>query len=351
MHIREATLDDNAELQQLQVHCPMGTQLIVSTVNMPDFFARAKAYESYRVFVATEEGEIIGSAACAIRRAIVDGNLSPVGYEFQYFTHPECRRKGIARQLHRHIEDYLIRQGAALSYLIIMEGNLPSMRVFEGEGFKLHRTLVMPGLAIYKEMKFPLRGAIRSAVSKDLPSLSELLNQTWKEYALYEPTSAESLAQFINRTPAYDFNNLIVLEDENEILACLGFWDWSQVMRITVIARNLKMRIMGLFLNIAGFLRAVPRIPRPPETLKQWCLTPIGFKDPDHIAVLLRYVNNQALVRGIKQIFFICERNHELLKSTKGFIRVTTLIHSYTKFYRENALIGNRPVFIDGIDL
>jgi len=351
VHIRKAIIDDNAELQQLQAQCPMGTQLVVSIVNTPDFFARAKAYESYEVFVATEEGKIIGSAACAIRQAIVDGKVSSIGYEFQYFTHPECRRKGVARQLHNHIEDYLISKDAVLSYLIIMEGNVPSMKFFEGQGFKLYRTLVMPGLAVHKEMKCPQRRTIRPAVPNDLSSISKLLNQMWKEYVFYEPASAETLARFINRTPAYDFDNLIILEDANEILACLGFWDWSHVMRITVIERNLKMQIMGFLLDVAGFLRPMPRVPRPLETLRQWCLTPIGFKDTDHLQVLLRYVNNQAVTRGIKQIFFVCERNHELLRSTKGFIRADTLIHSYAKVYQESATIGTRRIFIDGIDL
>lgn len=55
MVIREATADDNSELQQLQAKCPQGTTLIVSTVDTPDFFARVKAYESYKVYVACLE--------------------------------------------------------------------------------------------------------------------------------------------------------------------------------------------------------------------------------------------------------------------------------------------------------
>lgn len=49
MYIREATPDDNKELQELQAKCPQGKTLIVSTVNTPDFFARVKAYESYMI--------------------------------------------------------------------------------------------------------------------------------------------------------------------------------------------------------------------------------------------------------------------------------------------------------------
>ena len=83
MDIREATPDDNEELQKLQTRCPQGTTLIVSTVNMPDFFARAKAYEDYKVYVAFENNHIIGSAACAIRNAVVSGKVEKVGHEFQ----------------------------------------------------------------------------------------------------------------------------------------------------------------------------------------------------------------------------------------------------------------------------
>jgi hypothetical protein len=64
LYIRDAMLDDNEELQELQGQCPMGTTLIVSTVNTPDFFARVKAYESWKVLVACENSRIIGSAAC-----------------------------------------------------------------------------------------------------------------------------------------------------------------------------------------------------------------------------------------------------------------------------------------------
>jgi GNAT superfamily N-acetyltransferase len=351
MHVREATPDDNAELQELQAQCPMGTTLIVSTVNTPDFFARAKAYESCEVFVACEDNRIMGSAACAIREGVVNGNISRVGYEFQYFTSPDYRRKGVAKQLHQHIEDHLAQHGAMLSYCLIMEGNLPSMRLFESQGFKLHRTLVMPGLAVYKEMDVISRGKIRSTTSEDLVAVAELLNETWQGFELYKPTSADALAQFVTRTPAYSFDNLLVLEDQGEILACLGFWDWSQITRVTVKALSLKSRMIGLLLDIARYLRPVPRSLKPGDTLKQIMLTPIAFKDPRHLAVLLKYVNNQVLLRSIGQIFCVCERDHVLLSSMKGFIRIDTAMHLYIEPLQQNILMGDNPVFIDGIDL
>ena len=56
MLIREAIPNDNDELIKLQARCPQGTTVIVSAVNMPDFFARSNVYEDLKVYVALEEG-------------------------------------------------------------------------------------------------------------------------------------------------------------------------------------------------------------------------------------------------------------------------------------------------------
>jgi len=351
MYIREAVPEDNDELQELQARCPVGTTLIVSTVNTPDFFARAKAYESYKVFAACEGDRIIGSAACAMRDAVVNGKISRVGYEFQYFTSPDYRRKGVANELHQRIEDHLTQHGAMLSYLLIIEGNLPAMRLFEGRGFELHRTLVMPGLSVFKAKDIPSKGKVRPVTSEDLLTVARLLNETWQGFELYEPTSAEALAQFINRVPAFRSENLLVLEDQGEIAACLGFWDWSQITRVTVVTLSQKMRIIGLLLKVGSIFGLVPGFVKPGDTLKQTVLTPIGFKDPADLAVLLKYVNNRVLRGGVEQIFCICERDHVLLSSMKGFIRVDTAAHVYVKPLQQNIVLSDKSVFVDGIDL
>jgi hypothetical protein len=66
-----------------------------------------------------------------------------------------------------------------------MEGNLPSMKRIESLGFKLHRTLVMPGLAIYKEIKVDHKGVIRPIASEELIPVSDLVNDTWQGYDFF----------------------------------------------------------------------------------------------------------------------------------------------------------------------
>ena len=194
-------------------------------------------------------------------------------------------------------------------------------------------------------------GKVRPIAKDDLAAVANLINETWQGYELYEPMSADGLAQFITRTPAYDFDNLFVLEESGEILACLGFWDWSQVTRLTVRKLNRKMRMMGLLAGVVRFFRPMPGVPRVGETLKQMVLTPLAFKEPKHLAVLLRHMNNLARQKGIGYIYGICERDHPLLTAMKGFFRIDTALHLYVKPLQENLSLSDRPVFINGIDL
>jgi GNAT superfamily N-acetyltransferase len=349
MYIREAVPEDNRELQQLQEQCPQGTSLIVSNVNTPDFFARVKGYEDYKVYVACEEKRILGSGACAMRDAIVNGKKRPVGYEFQYFTSPDHRRRNIATQLRCQIEEHLTQRGAQLSYALIMEGNLPSMRLFENEGFKSHRTLLMTVLAVRKEMDLLSEGKVRPIQFQDFVKVAELLNRTWQGRELYEPVSADTLGEFIHRTPAFSQDSLLVLEDKGEILACLGGWDWREVMKVTVKALSRKLKMTGWVLTTT---RILPRFPKPGESMKQMMLTLIGFKEPEHLAVLLRHMNNQALRSGIEQIFCVCQQDDVLLKSMKKFIRVNTALHLYTKPLAPDIFLSDEaPVFVNGIDM
>lgn len=275
MYIREAVPEDNYELQHLQGKCPQGTSLIVSNVNTPDFFARVKAYESYKVYVACDGDRIMGSAACSMRNAVVNGKIIRIGYEFQYFTSPNYRRERVARKLHQQIEKHLKKCGVQLSYALIMEGNTPSMRLFENKGFKVHRKLRLPALIVRKEMDIDVKGNIRPFTSQDLPAIAELLNTTWHGRELYEPVSPETLAHAIARIPAFRPDNLLVLEDKDEIIACLGCWEWGNVMRVTVRALSLKLKMLGWVLSATGI---VPDFPKTGSTMKQMMLTLMGFK-------------------------------------------------------------------------
>lgn len=357
MHIRKATPDDNEPLQQVMARCPQGTSLVLTLLNSPDFFARAKAYETHEVFVAQDGDTLIGSAACALREVLVNDTLHQVGYEFQYFTAPAYRRQGVGARLHQHIEAHLVKQGAAWSSLCVVPGNIPSIRLFESQGFRLHRSLRVPIILVHREMPPPRQdkelqaGHIRAAGERDLDAVAGLMNATWAGYNLYAPASAASLRRFVERTPAYRLDQLLLLEEQGELVACAGIWDWSQIIQITVNALSPSLKLTGWALSLARLFLPMPRIPQPGDTLKQWGLTPLGYKTPAHLAVLLREINNRALRSGVEQIMTAAgEPGDALLQSVRPFVTTHTDIQLYLKPLLPQQSIDGRAVFMDMID-
>ncbi|MHA1911940.1 MAG: GNAT family N-acetyltransferase [Candidatus Kariarchaeaceae archaeon] len=350
MIIREAKQEDNLELQILQEKCPMGTSFQITTINTPDFFARVNAYKSHKTYIACLDDEIIGSGATTIKEVNINGKLMPVGYEFQYFSSPEHRRKGVAQKIHNQIQSYLVENEVALSYLIIMEENEASIRFFEKQGFNLHGTLLMPVIWVCKEIKISTSEKIRKITTNDYDAVVCLINETWKEYNLFEPITTENFAEFIERTPEYSQNNLYVKEDQGEISACIGYWDWSQITKITITSMNFKNKLMSKMINFMGHFMSLPRAPSEGSSLKQWCLAPIGFKNTEDMIPLFKQVNNLAYQAKIDQLFWICEKNHPLLNSTKGLMRNDIEAHLYVKPLRKIEL-DDSPIFFNGVDL
>jgi hypothetical protein len=119
-------------------------------------------------------------------------------------------------------------------------------------------------------------------------------------------------------------------------------------MRVTVKALSRRLQMIGWLLVTT---RVLPQFPKPGDTMKQMMLTLIGFREPEALAALVRYLNNQALRRGIEQIFCICDRGDVLLKSLRGFVRVDTALHLYIKSFQQDVSIPGGPVFVNGIDL
>ena len=122
-------------------------------------------------------------------------------------------------------------------------------------------------------------------------------------------------------------------------------------MRITVRALSLKVQVMSFLLDIVRIFRPIPRGPRIGDELKQIVLTPIGFRDLEHLTVLLRHINNQAFTKGIQQIDCVCEKSHPLMDNLKEFIRIDSGIHVYVKLFDDGIVLADRPIFIDGLDL
>jgi len=335
--IREATEANGEALPRLQARCPQGTDLVVSTVNTPDFFGRARVYERCRVYAAYVDGELVGSAACALRPGRVGGDIVPLAHLFQGFVDPSHRQNGIANALLRRAETSATAQGAALSYGLVMGGNRPSERLMESLGFVAHRELTMDVLTVAAPVAVERPERVRRAGVDDLPAIAALVESTWSESELSEPLSAEMLGARLKRVAGWGLKRLFVFEDGQEILGCVGWWDWRRVTRIVVETTGQDLG---------------PGAPvQPGQALQQAMLTPVGFREAGALSPLIRHVHNEVLAEGGKQLFCLSDRGHLLERALGALGPLRSTLRLFVHSLAGAPALKAGPVFVDGIDL
>ena len=354
MYIREAVKEDNDSLKSLQAQCTTGKDIMVTTVNEPDFFARSNAYEDCKVYVAFDDdnNDAIGSIACAMREVFINGKMNKVGYIFQMFTSPKLRRKGIGSKLYTCAEEHLLNKGVKLFYFVVMRDNLACMNLYHKMGYDLHSTYVMPCISVYKKMKVKSDDyIIRTMKAEDVKAVIGLLKNNWSNYDLYEQMTPEKFIEEVERIPEYTLDNIIVLEQDGKVKACLGFWDWSKITHLIVKNVNSKLQFFSKLLNVVQKICCAPNIPKVDQVLKQLCLTHIAYSKAEEFTILLKYLNNLAFDMGIEQICFTCENENILLKSIKDFFHINVTYNIYIKYCVDGMAMSNSHVMIRGIDL
>jgi GNAT superfamily N-acetyltransferase len=124
--IRDARKADNQALIELDRQCAMGGPIQLVLDRSPDFFARSRAYSAYRLFVAEEEGTIIGVGGASFKTLRVNGITGCWAYLYDLRVRPTHRQRGVATLVADALRDVIREQGVSGAYSWVVEGNTPS---------------------------------------------------------------------------------------------------------------------------------------------------------------------------------------------------------------------------------
>jgi len=300
--IREAAERDNDALNELQKKCPMGTSLVLGVDSSPDYFARSRPFKDWHVFVAAENDTIIGSAAFAISDTYVEGRKIKTAYEYGFVVDPLHRRKGIAEKLQRHIEHIVLDNGVDLLHLDIIEDNIPSIRLFSKMGFERVKDCMTISLMPYKRQRITADGNIRCMEEADVDEVTDLINEMYRGYDFFAPFQPKDFLEYLGRIPHLDFHNILVLEDNGELEACLGIWEYDKVRKYIVEKLNWRLSLQTYLIRLMGLFTRMPYIPKPGEPLLSYNLATLAYKRPESMRELLKKTVNIALENKINFI-------------------------------------------------
>jgi GNAT superfamily N-acetyltransferase len=351
--IREATEDDNDALNELQKKCPMGTSFVLGVDSSPDYFARSRPFKDWHVFGAVENNTIIGSAAFATKDTYVEDKQIKTAYEYGFIVDPLQRRKGIAKKLQKHIEQNAMENNVDLLHLDIIEDNIPSVSLFSKMGFEKAKDCVTFSLMPYKKQKITSEANIRSMNKTDVNAVTSLINKTYRNYNFFTPYQPNDFSEFLKRTPHFDLHNILLLEDNDGIKACLGYWEYNKVRKYIVQKLDWKLNMQTNLMRVIGIFTKMPHIPKLGEPFLSYNLIIMAYKNLESLTELIRKVVNIALENKINFIHATVDPKNPTAAILSQFTHTKMKLSFFTKSLKQERLpnLRERKLYVDALEM
>jgi ribosomal protein S18 acetylase RimI-like enzyme len=347
--IRAADDADNTELLDLEKMCPQGTSLVLQFDRSPDFFSRSRVYENYKVYVAEEEGKIVGTVGATLKEFNMSEEVVKGVYIYDLRVHPTFRGRGIGSEL---VQQVMAEENEAdLAYGIIMEENYPSIALFKRLGFQNIHDLMLLSVSLYKRRE-QTASKIRKMTTDDAPSVVDLINDHYRTHDFFAPLSIDN---FLNRTRQltdYGFQSIQVVEVENRIVACAGLWDYSRILRTSVLRVTARLKMLTYILRFANLFTSTMKLPSVGEFFRLMYVTDFAFTgEAGPVRELIKHCLSFSYSCGCNFLVFPLDPLNPAIPLIAKYRPIRGLYHIYAKSLKEKALSTQRMICVDAMDL
>lgn len=239
IEVREAGPEDEPALAALERKALQRAPVVFLHEHVPGLGAfHALQGDAHAVWVAEEDGVVVGCIADSTRRALFDGTERRVYYLGGLRVSPNASpRTGFAlmTRARRRLED----GGHGLGLAVVLSGNAPGLAFVESFTRRRHEVvragevsaIVVPPLPVYRTSG---RGLPRAAREDDLPALASLLSSSFSRHYGAPPFSEAWLAETLGRTPGLSIGDFRVVEEGGRLVAAAAFWDQRPVRRLRI---------------------------------------------------------------------------------------------------------------------
>jgi ribosomal protein S18 acetylase RimI-like enzyme len=347
--IRVADDADNTELLNLEKMCPQGTSLVLQFDRSPDFFLRSRVYDNYKIYVAEEEGKIVGTVGATLKDFNMNEEIVKSLYVYDLRVHPAFRGKGIGSKLVQHV---IVEENEAdIAYGIIMEENYPSIALFKRLEFQNIHDLMLLSVPLYKRQE-QNASEVRRMSTDDVPGVVDLINSHYGNYDFFTPLGIDS---FLNRTRQladYGFKSMLIVKVKNRIVACAGLWDYSRIFRTSVQHVTTKLKVLTYILRFANLFTTTMKLPSVGEQFRLMYVTDFAFTEKmDHVRELLKHCLSLSHSCGCNFLVFPLDPLDPAISLISKYRPIRIAYHIYAKNLKEKPLSTQRMIYVDAMNL
>ncbi len=332
MKVRLATESDNHKLLELARTTPMESRLMVNVDRSPDYFRLANLQgDEARVFVAEQDGIISGAIGCCLRYVRLLGRPVKIGYIGGIKVAAEARKGLTSFRLMNAVAEHLRATPIELAIVITMESNAAMAPILAGRiGMPPFHQLTQFEIAYIRPIFRPKVSDhyhIRAMRPDDLENVAILFREFFKDYGLTTDWSPEYLNTLLNNQPDFSYENIIVAEQNDRLVAAVSWWD----------QRNFKQTIVehygGKLKTVTTLLKPFKILPVEGEPLRELNLRHIVYADGFAPAArnVIRYIIN--IKRAQYPLFRVgSQKRSQISKLLSGLPRLKVNLNCYIAF-------------------
>ncbi|MFC1889348.1 GNAT family N-acetyltransferase [Thermodesulfobacteriota bacterium] len=274
MPVREARPEDNEALIALTNASPIRIGFGLMNIERGnDYFALNRARGDVHVFVAEQEGEIVGASAVTLREAVVGGAVKKVFYGGDLKVNPKVRKRKLGTKLSIAVFDRARELKADFMIGIVSQRNLPSMNLITShygwEPARICGRVITYSLRLQRRLKVERRYESGPPRPEEIPDLVKLHNEHYKHFNFHPRFTPESFTDMLERTPGYSLDDFLVARVDGKPVAMAGLWDIAQCKQVVIKSYRrpiaVGIRILKAVLSILRIKFWIPEAGKPWE--------------------------------------------------------------------------------------
>jgi GNAT superfamily N-acetyltransferase len=266
--LREMLPSDGPALIKLGEESPDTGRVGMHSVFVHDAYETLLALHPSTVGVLAEVPDhdgIVGNGLVRFWEGQVEGKLHRMAYLNGLHVHPDYRRRGIASA----IAEWRIKTAReqvgedGVIFAGIQAGNEGSVATAQRWMTQSIRRVQGGLVKVHTQPPRPVSGLeVRAARAEDYHQIAVKQNAFYRDYNLYQPQSADSLAEWLAHAP---FGSPIqqytmALDAKGSILAGMGTVAVGQLIRLHIVRMPLPLRLLNIALPIMPADQVIKRV-------------------------------------------------------------------------------------------
>jgi GNAT superfamily N-acetyltransferase len=305
-NISQYTPEDDSSALALEESCTQGDSIVLR-YRRPNFLARSKVYDNYRIICARLRDKVVGITAWTIKDVKLHGERIRAVYLYDTRVHPDYRKRGATHHLMKSLwKDIGTKQDCI--YTLVAGDNercLKPIKHLLGLKFVIPLTILV--IPVYKKTHVKIDWKLSNAI------------QIHNQYLKHNP-DVEFLPDF-KKELLLGYTKSVSLDNLDK--AGCTVWTSERLLSEEVVRIPFHYRIERYLTDLLRPIIKLPYIPRSKERIRSWILFDFYADSPENLKELLTIIKNHAYDNNRQFLYIRLQNNDSLIaKLTKAEFRV-----------------------------